>query len=189
MPLVSGLGLPAAGGCVSSVLPMDYHVARNNEKLGVFADAEARARFRSGEIRPTDLVWCEGMPAWRAASEVLAGAPPVSPPPTNVAAPAVSSVAGPFAAKPHPPKPDSYLVWAVLSTLLCCVPLGIVAIVFAAQVDSKYAVGDFTGAQIASGRAKLWSILSAGSLCLLVALYLAAIAFFGAVGVLGGMAQ
>ena len=161
---------------------MDYHVARNNEKLGVFASADALARFRSGELRPTDLVWCEGMPAWRAAGEVFAAE-------ASTALPLPSSPAGSFSSMPGQPQPDNYLVWAILSTLLCCVPLGIVAIVFAAQVDSKYAAGDYAGAQVASGRAKLWSILSAGSLFLLVALYLGAIALFGAVGVLGGMAQ
>ncbi len=168
---------------------MDYHVARNNEKLGVFADSEALARFRSGEIRPSDLVWCEGMPAWRTASEVFTAAAVPVPPPAGASKPVVPSVAASVLDAPRPPKPDNYLVWAILSTLFCCVPLGIVAIVFAAQVDSKYATGDYAGALIASGRARLWSILSVGSLFLLVALYLAAIAFFGAVGVLGGMAQ
>ena len=166
---------------------MDYHVARNNERLGVFADADARSRFQQGEILPTDLVWCEGMPAWRAAGEVFTGATPASPaaPPAPVA-PFPQQT---FAAAPPPPKPDNYLLWAVLATLLCCLPFGIVAIIFATQVDSKYATGDYAGAQIASGRAKLWSILSAGSLLLFVVLYLGMIVFFGAVGVLGGMAQ
>ena len=45
------------------------------------------------------------------------------------------------------PKPDNYLVWAILSTLFCCLPLGIASIVFAAQVDGKYNSGDYAGAQ------------------------------------------
>ncbi len=169
---------------------MEYHVARNNEKFGVFAGPEAQARFRSGEIRPTDLVWCEGMPAWRPASEVFAAeAPAALPPLTGAPNPAVPSAPVPFSDPARPPKPDNHLVWAILSTLLCCVPLDIVAIVFAAQVDSKYASGDYAGAVVASGRAKLWSILSAGSLLLFAALYLGMFVFFGAVGVIGGMAQ
>ena len=31
--------------------------------------------------------------------------------------------------------PPNYLVWAILSTIFCCLPLGIASIVFAAQVD------------------------------------------------------
>lgn len=57
-------------------------------------------------------------------------------------------------------KPDNYLVWAILATLCCCVPTGIAAIVFAAQVDSKWASGDYAGAQESSEKAKLWSIVS-----------------------------
>ena len=60
------------------------------------------------------------------------------------------------------PKPDNYLVWAILSTLFCCVPTGIVAIVFAAQVDSKWTAGDYQGAQESSEKAKLWSWVSLG---------------------------
>ena len=57
-------------------------------------------------------------------------------------------------------KPDNYLVWAILATLCCCVPTGIAAIVFAAQVDGKWASGDYAGAQESSEKAKLWSIVS-----------------------------
>lgn len=169
---------------------MDYHVARNNQKLGVFAGADAQARYHSGEILPTDLVWCEGMPAWRPASEVFTGASSSDlPPPAIPSAPAPSFAPGPFSSTPPQPKPDNYLVWAILTTLLCCIPFGIVAIIFATQVDSKYATGDYAGALVASGRAKLWSILAAGSLLVFLALYLGAIVLFGAVGVFGSMAH
>lgn len=59
-------------------------------------------------------------------------------------------------------KPDNYLVWSILATLFCCVPTGIAAIVFAAQVDSKWTAGDYAGAQNASEKAKLWSWVSFG---------------------------
>ncbi len=56
--------------------------------------------------------------------------------------------------------PKSYLAWAIISTLCCCLPLGIVAIIFATQVNSKLAAGDFDGAKKASERAQLFIILS-----------------------------
>ena len=62
-----------------------------------------------------------------------------------------------------PPKPDNYLVWAILSTLFCCMPLGIPAIVFASQVDSKYAQGDYSGALETAQKAKIWSWIAAGT--------------------------
>ena len=42
--------------------------------------------------------------------------------------------------------PPNYLVWAILTTIFCCLPFGIVSIVFAAQVNGKYAGGDYAGA-------------------------------------------
>jgi len=41
-------------------------------------------------------------------------------------------------------------VQAILCTLFCCLPFGIVAIVFAAQVDGKLAAGDYNGAVYSS---------------------------------------
>jgi Interferon-induced transmembrane protein len=57
--------------------------------------------------------------------------------------------------------PPNYLVWAILSTVCCCLPLGIASIVYAAQVNSKWAAGDFAGAQVSSGKAKQFAILAA----------------------------
>lgn len=45
---------------------------------------------------------------------------------------------------------------AVLCTLFCCVPFGIVSIVYASQVDSKFHAGDYAGAQEASRKAQNW---------------------------------
>jgi Interferon-induced transmembrane protein len=61
-----------------------------------------------------------------------------------------------------PSPPPNYLVQAILTTLFCCLPFGIVSIVFAAQVNSKFSAGDVAGAVNASSRAKLWAWLSFG---------------------------
>ena len=63
---------------------------------------------------------------------------------------------------PPPPKIQNYLVPAILTTLCCCLPGGVVAIVYAAQVNSKLAAGDIPGAQAASKNAKLWCWISGG---------------------------
>lgn len=60
-----------------------------------------------------------------------------------------------------PRKPDNYLEWAILSTVFCCLPCGVYAIVCASNVNSLYASGDYTGAQKASENAKKWSIIAA----------------------------
>ena len=53
-------------------------------------------------------------------------------------------------------RPKTYLMEAIVVTLLCCIPFGIVAIVYAAQVDSKFKAGDYQGAQKAAHSAKTW---------------------------------
>ena len=63
-----------------------------------------------------------------------------------------------------PPKPKSHLFWAVFTTLFCFMPLGVVAIVFAAQVNSRYDIGDYDEAERYSelaGDFVMWSALVA----------------------------
>lgn len=60
------------------------------------------------------------------------------------------------------PNIPNYLVQSILTTVFCCLPFGIVAIVFAAQVNGKVASGDIAGAMQASKRAKMWSMISFG---------------------------
>src|SRR5690242_9050316 len=56
----------------------------------------------------------------------------------------------------------NYLVFAILTTVFCCLPAGIPAIVFAAQVNGKLQAGDLAGAQAASSNAKMWCWISFG---------------------------
>jgi hypothetical protein len=56
----------------------------------------------------------------------------------------------------------NYLVFAILATVFCCLPAGIPAIVFAAQVNGKLQAGDIAGAQYASKNAKTWCWVSFG---------------------------
>lgn len=62
-----------------------------------------------------------------------------------------------------PPKPENYLVWAILSTVCCCLPFGIVSIVYAAKVDSLYTSKQYEAALEASGKAKMWALIAARS--------------------------
>ena len=55
-------------------------------------------------------------------------------------------------------KPDNNMLWAILSTLFCCLPLGIVAIINAAKVDGLYRTGDYSGAQEAADNAKKYAL-------------------------------
>ena len=101
---------------------------------------------------------------------------------------------GGYGSAPPPPPPGGYggpgpgtpppnhLVWAILSTLFCCLPLGVASIVFAAQVNSKWNAGDAAGAQESSEKARkfaLWAtIIGVVFLVLYVILIIVGVASF-----------
>ena len=91
------------------------------------------------------------------------------PPPTGGAGPAGAP-------------PSNYLIPAILVTLFCCLPGGIVAIIFATQVNSKYAAGDIQGAMEASKKAKMFTMISAGVGVVVIIIYLI-------IGVLGAASR
>ena len=78
--------------------------------------------------------------------------------------------------KPLPP--NNYLALSIITTLLCCQVFGIIAIVYAAQVNTKYIAGDYIGAEKASKNAKTWSLVGLGLGFLIIAMGLI---FYGAV--------
>ncbi len=118
------------------------------------------------------------------------GYPP--PPPGGDSPPPPPPPGGGYPPPPPPPgygyggqpaygtPPPNYLVWAILSTIFCCLPLGIVSIVFAAQVNSKWATGDAAGAQESSNKAKQWAIWSAVAGVIVGVLYAVFIVVLGA---------
>lgn len=58
-------------------------------------------------------------------------------------------------------KPDNNMLWAILSTVFCCLPLGIVSIVYASKVNGLYTAGNYDEAQAAADKAKNWAMYSA----------------------------
>ncbi len=58
-------------------------------------------------------------------------------------------------------EPDNYLVWAILVTVLCCLPFGIVSIVYSTKVSGLWAQGRYPEAQTAADNAKKWAIIGA----------------------------
>ncbi len=77
--------------------------------------------------------------------------------------------------------PPNYLVWSIVTLIACCWPLSIVSIVFAAQVNNKFAMGDVAGAQESSRKAKQFAIWSAVG-GLVVYAFIAALFIVAAVG-------
>ena len=49
------------------------------------------------------------------------------------------------------------LAWSILTTLFCCVPFGIVSIIYSAQVNSLLSAGNVSEAQEAARKARTWA--------------------------------
>ena len=82
---------------------------------------------------------------------------------------------------PYPPQvpPSNYLVLAILTTLFCFLPTGIVALIYASRVDAYVHAGAWGEAYEASRKAKNWSIITAavGALFIIVGIILWAAVF------------
>lgn len=75
---------------------------------------------------------------------------------------------------------DSHMVMAILVTVLCCLPFGIVSLVYAAKVSSLVAAGKIDEAIIASETAKKWGWIGfyCGLACSLIWTIIQVIIFF-----------
>lgn len=160
---------------------MKYWIILDNRQLGPFELEE----IKQYPVMPNTPVWHEGLAQWIPASRVPEivnmFAPPEPEPPITYDHQATDNDGyGERNEHEQQPqtqrrpgnhrqivvdnrmaeRPSSYLGWAIAATILCCVPLGIIAIVFAAQVNSKWERGDYEGALKASKRAEIWIILA-----------------------------
>ena len=63
---------------------------------------------------------------------------------------------------PGAAKAKTWLVESILATLFCCLPFGIVGIVFAAMTKSNNDNGNLSLAHEYSAKARMWTLLSFG---------------------------
>lgn len=131
-----------------------FYINSNGQQVGPIS----MDQFENQEINKDTLVWCEGMSQWMKAGEVAELESLFIPTP-----PAVQSV------PPIPPVPQSapikkcpenYMVFSILTTILCCLPAGIAAILYSSKVDKAWAQGNEEEAIKNSDQARLWCIIS-----------------------------
>ena len=123
--------------------------------------------FRKYGVTEKTLVWRAGMENWQPAGSVpelsVIFVQPPAPPISSSSSAKPENEASRERPQAHTDfvgKPDNYLIWAILTTILCCLPLGIVAIVYSSKVDTLWSAGDKIGAKEAADKSKLFSILS-----------------------------
>lgn len=105
----------------------------------------------------------EASEASEVAEEPVAAAVPPVLPPDEAVAPAAAPVVLPAQQQPVPAQPEqelppTNLVWAIITTVLCCVPCGVVAILYASKVSSALQSGDLAAARSASEKGAWWCI-------------------------------
>ena len=154
---------------------MNWFYAEESAQRGPVSEDEIRQLLASGRINQQTLVWREGMPQWATVSQTeLSGVPPI---PGQVRLPYASPQPLAYSGAQAVP---NYLAQAILVTLFCCMPFGIVAIVYAAQVSPKLTSGDYVGAREASDKARFWCWLAFG-------IGLATIGVWGFMAIIGGL--
>jgi len=148
-----------------------WYYLHDGRQVGPIPLSELIKLAENGVIQPWTQVWSPGMESWRSAGEVEGIFPvPLGPPapvrPENVPG------SGTPGAEPPPDAPprtlpamgatvsyshvDTHLTKAILATLLCCMPLGIVAIIKAAQAKTKLEDGQIEEARRLSRDADNW---------------------------------
>lgn len=65
-----------------------------------------------------------------------------------------------------------YMIFAVITTMLCCLPLGIAAIVYASRINTLQRNGDYAGAQDAAKKARLFSVIGTVSGVIVTIMYI-----------------
>lgn len=156
----------------------NYWIIVDNRQMGPLTLEEIRRM----PLQRDTLVWHPGLPSWRQASffpelaDAINMVPQTVPDPTPASTPdpqpnpqpnpAYTAMQQPLRRHLHPerrpnePMPPTYLAWSIVAMLLCCIPTGIVALIYATKVEPRYEGGDLEGARKASDSAEMWLIIT-----------------------------
>jgi hypothetical protein len=137
-----------------------YYYSDGVNQHGPFTKEELREKHISRET----LVWFQGMANWQPAGTVqelgdifFMPPPPLTPPPGNTQY-ASNNMGTSNANNTRIPK--TWLVESILATLFCCLPFGIVGIINASKVESRFYAGQIDEAIRCSEEAKKWTMIS-----------------------------
>ena len=129
---------------------------------GPVSKSDIRRMISDGIIEVDTGLWCQGMDDWQPAAAIDAFSdefqqqpPPLrknqsygaDPPPIQSSASGSETGTGGSSVDQGEPDIPSHMTKAILTTLCCCLPLGIVAIVKASSVSSAVRRGDYEEAR------------------------------------------
>lgn len=182
-----------AAGRLPQFYGMFKIIGGDQRPYGPVSADQLRQWIAEGRADARTLAQAEGSTDWRPLStfaefaELFPAEPSPSPsqPPLMTSAPTPmpgASAPAPSPWTPPTPRPDipTYLPHAIIVTLCCCLPFGIPAIVYAAQVTRKLDAGDVEGAREASRKARMWFWIAfaLGAVGLIVQLVMMASSFY-----------
>lgn len=139
-----------------------YFYIRDGKAEGPIPPSE----FRAAGLHPDDKIAAEGDKQWTTISQhpdLMAFALPPTPPQPQ--RPQTYPGQPPMPGNNIYPqqgfdRPPTNMVWAILTTIFCCLPFGIVSIVYAAKVDGLWNAGELPEAIDASQKARQWALVS-----------------------------
>lgn len=147
----------------SQIMNSYFYLDENNQQKGPISPMQ----FNVYGVTARTMVWCNGMSDWRRAGDVPELAEfvnasstesTVPPNPPHASAGTYTNQAYGATQPPMGVCPDTNLVWGILCTICCCLPLGIVSIVYACKVKDLFYAGNVAGAVEASRNARNWAI-------------------------------
>lgn len=121
---------------------IEYYILIDNEQKGPYTLEELRGR----RITPDTLVWRSGLAEWVKASalpewnDMGYSVPPRQP-------------------QTAPVMPKTWLVESILVTIFCCLPCGVMGIVYASRVENLYLNQRYAEAMESSRMAKVWTLV------------------------------
>ena len=136
-----------------------WYVQQGDQRLGPMTLDELKAKAASGQIAATDLVWGEGMATWEPASSQSWFQGPTSMAPLPPPNPQWGNL---FRGEDYVESPPPSLIgWSIAVLLCCCLPGGIVGLIYGSRANSQFAKGNYAEARSAYETGKNWLIGSA----------------------------
>ena len=81
-----------------------------------------------------------------------------------------------------PVKPNNYLALSILTTVACCMPLGVVSLIKSTKVDGLYHQGRYQEAEETSKSAKNWALAGIITYVVIIVIYILVIFLASAAG-------
>ena len=135
-------------------------IGADGEEYGPISAGQIRQWISENRANRQTLVQAEGSADWKPLAvypEFADAFQPALPPTLPSTQPAI-----PTFAPITPPDVPNHLIFSILVTLLCCLPLGVPAIIYSTQVNTRLSNGDIAGAKVAAQKAKLWCWIALG---------------------------